>query len=364
MEIAEMKIGDYRGIIDHPDRNDYKLRSFLEEMKKKNGCAKVAFAKKRISSNDGIGSYEATFIVMAYHANSRISTIEQGALVEGTLSPRYSAWSNRHSFSSKDTLNQYLTEEGFMDFSETISLKGLLKKKANTNPRDNRDSQVEEEIEKKSRVPKISKKSIQGLVGIEKALKEGCKLHAFRSGGGLRVVTIDKDEETKGYGEHPHVEDALSHANEDFLAGGRPYNEVYGENGLKPGYLTGSSTPTNSLDSWLLQGHIFDAWQDGDNITFQFKGLIIGKTPKAICDEVLRSGEPVTWENRGYTYRSTKFRFPNGEYGVSSEVIKSPKDKKPNSDPWMYYITKTGHGKDLWTAMGKAFEAEEVEVEG
>lgn len=106
------------------------------------------------------------------------------------------------------------------------------------------------------------------LPGLEQALRDGCKVHAFRSGGGLRVIRITtKDGQLKGYGEHPQVEDALSHANEDFLAGGRPYQEVYG--GSKPNYLTGSSEPTSPLDDWLLHGHTFDAWYDGVRVFFK-----------------------------------------------------------------------------------------------
>ena len=41
------------------------------------------------------------------------------------------------------------------------------------------------------------------LIGINKALKEGGRLHAFLSGSGLRVVRIEKNGKLKGYGEHP-----------------------------------------------------------------------------------------------------------------------------------------------------------------
>ena len=199
------------------------------------------------------------------------------------------------------------------------------------------------------------------FAGIDKALREGCKLHTLLSGGGLRVVRIEKNGELKGYGEHPHIEDALSHANEDFLAGNRPYDEVYGN--TKPHYLTGSSTSTSPLDHWLLQGNNFDAWQDNDSVVFQLKGLTRVEAPKELLDEVLRTGTPTTWEHRGYTYHITRLHFPNGEPYTPIGIIKSPKDEKRNIDPWMYYITKTGHGNNFWTAMENAFKAEEVEVQ-
>jgi hypothetical protein len=198
------------------------------------------------------------------------------------------------------------------------------------------------------------------LVGIEKALKAECKLHAFLSGGGLRVVRLETTHaELKGYGEHPQIEDALSHCNEDYLAGKRPYDEVYG--GLKPCYLTGSSTPTGQLDAWLLKGSTFDAWQDGDVVAFRLAGYADVNTPDEICNRVRATGTPETWTNRGYTYEITRTYFANGEAGTCHSVVSSPEGHS-GADPWMYRITKTGRGPNLWSAMSAAFAAEPVEV--
>ena len=199
------------------------------------------------------------------------------------------------------------------------------------------------------------------LAGINKAIKKGCRVHAFLSGGGLRVVRIEKLGKLKGYGEHPQIEDALTHANEDFLAGGRPYKKVYG--GKKPHYLTGSSTSSGPLDQWLLQGHTFDAWQEGDDVVFQLKGLTQVEIPKEICDKVLQTGVQAKYEHRGYTYRIIKTKFPNGEPCTSAAVIKSQKNKKNGADPWMYTTTKTARDKNFWAAMENAFKAKDVEIE-
>ena len=91
------------------------------------------------------------------------------------------------------------------------------------------------------------------LTGITDKLAGGAELRAFCSVGGLRVVRIEREGTLLGYGEHPSLEDALSHANEDILAGHREYKEVYGES--KPHYLTGSSTPTSLADQWVLSGN-------------------------------------------------------------------------------------------------------------
>lgn len=198
------------------------------------------------------------------------------------------------------------------------------------------------------------------LTGIEQALRDGCRLHAFRSGGGLRVVRLEKDGKLRAYGEHPQVEDALSHSNEDFNAGGRPYDQVYG--GSKPNYLTGSDKPTSNLDLWLLQGRTFDAWQDDTNVVFQLKGLVEVKTPQAIIDRVLETHRSEVWKHRGYTYTTSRSHFPSGDPCTSTKVVKDPGVNIDDSDCWMYHITKTGLGIDFAEAMKNALVADEVEV--
>lgn len=192
--------------------------------------------------------------------------------------------------------------------------------------------------------------------GIHKALKEGNKMHAFMSGGGLRVVSFSG----VGYGEHPNIEEALKHLEEDYLAGGRPYEKVYGK--LYPHYLTGSTLPTSNLDSWIREGRTFDCWQAGDDVIFQLKGLVNTNIPSERREAVMRTGIPVIWETRGYTYRITRERLPSGDLCTSAKVINSPEGRRDGADPWMYRITKTGRGQNFWDAVKKAFEAEEIEV--
>lgn len=109
------------------------------------------------------------------------------------------------------------------------------------------------------------------LTNIEKALREGCKVRAFLSGGGLRVIRIeDAKHQLKGYGEYPHVEEALRHADDDYAAGGREYSAVYG--GSEPHYLTGSTTTTGELDAWVRTGSTFHAVAKGDGFVFILDG--------------------------------------------------------------------------------------------
>ncbi len=199
----------------------------------------------------------------------------------------------------------------------------------------------------------------KSIDGIKAALQAGCRIRAFRSGGGLRVVRIEKDNELKGYGEHPHIEEALQHADEDYLAGGRPYKEVYG--GKKTHYLTGSCDKSNELDGWILKGSKFESWQEGEIIFFALKGMIKTHAPEEIVKRVLENGIPIQWENRGYTYESYR-SYLGRSLGVSAKVIKSPEGKRSGADPWMHHISKTGQGSDFWEACQNAFQAEEVET--
>lgn len=196
------------------------------------------------------------------------------------------------------------------------------------------------------------------LKTIEKALKKGGRLHTFRSGGGLRVVRIERNGELLAYGEHPSIDDALAHAAEDFKAGGREYGSVYG--GSKPHYLTGSPEATSRLDLWVLQGHNFDAYYDKEFVV-ELKGYFHTKEPEGILETVLREGELV-WEARGYKFKSSPIRFANGAPGYTTEVVRSPKGGNAYR-AHDYWGTKVGRADNLTEAISLAFETPEQETE-
>jgi hypothetical protein len=199
--------------------------------------------------------------------------------------------------------------------------------------------------------------------GINRALSEGCTIHAFLSGGGLRVVRIEKDGDLKGYGEHPNVETAMAHANKDFLAGGRPYHKVYGGEELH--YLTGSPVEVSELDGWLLHGHTFDIRQEGAEVVAELRGLVSSRTPKKIENKLMDRAKrnlpaEAYWKNRGYTYYSEAGIDSGGEVRMITSIVSSHSGRS-GSDPWMYYIVKTGRGADYAEALANAFLAPEVE---
>ncbi len=192
------------------------------------------------------------------------------------------------------------------------------------------------------------------------AVKQGVKMHAFRSGGGLRVVRLTRGERKDvGYGEHPNIEDALSHAAEDLASPGGPraYGDVYGK--LKPHYLTGSAAPSSELDRWILQGNTVDVRMTDDG---QIEVVLKGYGRQELSEDVRKracGGETVRWSARGRQFESAPSDLPRG--GCTTSCLERPAGSKA-SDDWMYHITKTGLGKDLGQAIAAALEAAEVEV--
>lgn len=207
--------------------------------------------------------------------------------------------------------------------------------------------------------PKVMPK----LTGVHLALSKGLKLHAFLSGGGLRVVSLStKGGDEKAYGEHPHVEDALNHLDEDFLAGGRPYNEMYGPKGLYTHYLTGSTLPTSNLDYWVRRGNTFDVWQENNVVFFRLNGYAQQDMPKEFMDKAKKNpGMPVFWFARGFHFMGSyqPNLFEEGKGGFTWRCLNP--DKNSSRDTF-YHISKTGQGKTIWQAMSAAFKAEEIEV--
>lgn len=198
---------------------------------------------------------------------------------------------------------------------------------------------------------------------IEKALREGGQLHAFMSGGGLRVLRIEKGKrggKLIAYGEHPTVDEAFRILGDDFKAGGRDYNKVYGK--IEEHYLTGQSMPEGELDAWIRKGSTFDARFTKGEFVFELTGLEDSRTPD---DTVKRctAGETVKWtDERGVTYECSPSRFPNGEACCSTRIVSRPKGMKEHR-AWMYYATRTGKGLTLEAAIDAAFKAAYVEVD-
>ncbi len=220
---------------------------------------------------------------------------------------------------------------------------------------------ADEQKERRENAYKFLPDVMPEFTGIYKGLKDGGEIHAFCSGGGLRVVYMRRDgsDDNMAYGEHPHIEDALNHLEEDFLAGSRKYKDVYG--GLYPHYLTGESIATSNLDSWILQGRTFDCFQVRDEIHFVLNGCGESKMPKDVYNKVIGTFEPVQWKHRGFIFLSKPSSIGTC-MGVSVNVIASPINGK-GLNPHRYNFVKLGKSKTFWEAVKKAFEAPETEVQ-
>jgi len=198
---------------------------------------------------------------------------------------------------------------------------------------------------------------------LEEALRAGCDVRAFLSGGGLRVVRVELGGEFKGYGEHLHIGGALVHAAKDYRAGVRPYGEVYGQG--KPHYLTGSSNTNSPLDDYMRRGNKFLAERQANGFRVTLSGYGRFDLPKEVMERVLATGIPEETQCRGYIYRSTRSFFTgNGSPCVNTEVTNAEAVNAAGKgeDPWMWEEKKIGVGVTLRATIEDALAAKGQEV--
>ncbi|OQA04466.1 MAG: hypothetical protein BWY68_00289 [bacterium ADurb.Bin400] len=126
-------------------------------------------------------------------------------------------------------------------------------------------------------------------------------------------------------------------------------------------YLTGDTWASSNIDYWVRCGNPFDCWHEGDEVIFQLSGYAEPGIPEHLQKLAENLPFSLGWCDRGFLYEVhwEEPMFANGSGGCIGSVVVNPEDGR---DPWMYRITKTGRGNDLWSAMNAAFEAPEVEV--
>lgn len=197
------------------------------------------------------------------------------------------------------------------------------------------------------------------MKNIEAALKKGAKLHAFRSGGGLRVVSIDTVK--GGYGEHSHFKTAMKHADRNLFEQLDYKHQYNSETGKYKQYYTGSAEAEDAIDEWILKGNTIDITFVNDTKCFvvELVGYKHQSVPRDIHEEVLQNDIPKVWSDRGFTFMSTK--TSGIEKGVTTEILEAPTDRK--ADAWIYKIKKTGIANSLKQAIKIALTATEIEIE-
>lgn len=204
------------------------------------------------------------------------------------------------------------------------------------------------------------------LQNITRQLLKGNVLHAFRSGGGLRVIRIEESKrggKLVGYGEYPHVQEALVLANKTL--------GLFGRIPKKSVYWTGSSIPQDELDAWLLNGRTFDAFtEDGEIVVQLHQEHYRDPCPQPILEEALKSLDgSALWHHRGGVIKihnvtclcrdSHNFGgdFDKTHWSFSLEYIKELEK------PFHYAVTKTGRGKDFDEALTDALEQPALEFD-
>lgn len=203
-------------------------------------------------------------------------------------------------------------------------------------------------------LPLLGRISGKAMDAINNALWKGCKFRAFRSGGGLRVVTVERHNIDKGYGEDPNIENALEQAAKS-LTKVKPYECVY---------LTGTTQASSRLDRWVLGGSTFRAYHEGRALCVELHGWGRHELPEGVMSRVLHDGEVVSYtSDRGFTYESSRSYFPgNGEACVQTRLVDKPSNRLEHR-AWLWRMFKTGRGDTFLAALENAFNAPEVEKE-
>lgn len=195
------------------------------------------------------------------------------------------------------------------------------------------------------------------LSHITKALQAGARLHAFCSGGALRVVRIERGKrggKLIGYGEHPNIEEALNLTNKTL----RP---VIGRMPKKSVYLTGASSAESPLDEWILCGNTFDAWAkaDGQIVVQLLNENYSDEVPETLLKEAIAHGS-ADWHNRGgiHQVHSVSYHPKRDEHRYDYSL----KEIKRCTQNVRYPVAKIGRGKNFDEALQEALKAPQLEI--
>lgn len=207
----------------------------------------------------------------------------------------------------------------------------------------------------------VEKPTPRVLKGIRAALDQGSTIQGFSLYGGLRVIRIEQGNLLRGYGENPSIDIAILHADEDFLAGGRNYKNVYGEIEHRTKTVS-SQEATSQLDEWILQGNTFDSYKTVNGmIAVELKGWKEQVVPIKIEEQIRKHNMPFLWSDRGYLFESWIKQLPNRTSTIITEVV----DTMEGDDPERglnYLIVKRGESNNFDKAMKEAFDGDEFEI--
>jgi hypothetical protein len=192
------------------------------------------------------------------------------------------------------------------------------------------------------------------LARVSRSLSTGCKLRAFRSGGGLRVLRMEDELGILiGYGEHPNVSGAFRILVDDIIAGGRGYADVYGK--IEPHYIAGSASAEDAVDAWLLCGHKLEITGNIDGeCTAHLEWLARFQVPELV-KSAARKGATLRYKDeRGVEFETGPYILPSGDRGITTRCVSKPSNV---DDVWCWEKTKMRTEKslaallssDIWT---------------
>lgn len=201
---------------------------------------------------------------------------------------------------------------------------------------------------------------------INDTLKTGFNLHCFRSGGGLRVLRLERilqGENKSYYAESYNFYDALRILEDDIIAGGRKYSDVYGV--IEEYYLTGSFSSGENLDTWVCGGKPLDILFNFDTNRF----IIDMSTkedihaPQEIVNKVHENNIPIYWKTSHINriFKSEQYVFADNSIGCSTSTIPSRNGIEANNE--MVTFPRLSYGDTFEDVLEAAEKVVDVKFE-
>ena len=195
------------------------------------------------------------------------------------------------------------------------------------------------------------------LSGIEEALRKGYSLHGFEDDGDKVIRVVGHGQEI-GYGYEPDVVAALTRANEGCITKLNPFMVLLG--------LLRSSTGVPGsmahLNQWLHDDNSkFDAYFGRGRFVAELTDRVKVSVPLDLVEQVRRTGQSATWQNRGYTITIQQLALPSGGFYIDTTTF-TGSPQYPDSSPWGYKIRKICYAYSLEQAIGNAVNDRTIEV--
>jgi hypothetical protein len=123
---------------------------------------------------------------------------------------------------------------------------------------------------------------------------------------------------------------------------------LWRENGIYDGYWTGSSTPADGIDGWILHGRAIDFYMNEINdVCLETQYLRYVGPPKSVHDIALKSGKPVLWEGEN----DNIYEITRCGMGTTARCVNNPNG---GMEVWDRYEPVLISGADLLEVLTNA----------